>query len=913
MRKQSRSFLLFSTFGLVGALALGGADVGRAETAQQSLWSDPATWPNRKVPAAGDKVTIGRDKEVLLDVSPPALGGLSIDGKLTFSNDADLELTTEWIMLHGELAIGSEGSPHTRNATITFTNNVVGEDVMAGMGDRGIMISGGTLNLHGDRTNTWTKLASTADAGSTSIEVLNAAGWRVGDEIVLASTDYDPRQAERRTIAAIRRNKITLDKPLDYMHFGKITFGVDERGEVGLLTRNIKIQASADAERSFLGGHIMAMPSSKMYVEGVELRRMGQNLTLARYPIHWHLVGDAKGQYVKNAAIHDTYNRCVTVHGTNFLRVENNVTYNTVGHCFFMEDGIEHGNEFVRNLGIQTKCHTSKPCVPTNLAAAGENPDYENRQAVRTNGQASKDVLLPSDNTASTFWITNPNNVYRDNVAAGSDANGFWLSLPEHPNGQFEGTEISKATWPRRMPIGEFAGNVAHSNYDGFMFDRNINPDNTFGVTGSSHITLENPADPNSKALESLFENLTAYKNRNGGIWGRGEMHVFRNLKLADNAMGFTHASGAFGRYAFTSQVVDSLFVGETENVGNPQTLAEKAYGRSLPKPRMPDFPIRGYEYYDYRHDVVNTTFRNYEDNATRKTGAISNLLFSSFGVSTNNAFERLKFVNAKPVYFPPMERKWGNDNFTSVSYKTAAYRDRDGSLGGGPDSYVLIHDGVNDSIAVDTEACEIKPDWNAAVCKGDIGRLSFGGPGGFGGLGGGPGAGPGGAGGAGPGAAASGAAARPGGPAAPAGGAGAGGPGVASGSGGPPGGPAGAGAFGAGGPPAQPPVVLSRNGKDYTVTSSNIRAGTEINVTTERPSLNLNVAELDSGSWVIFELPGFTTAASGTQQSSLDALRKATETSYFKAKDSLWVKVVSNGDPRTGAPNTGTIVQVSR
>ncbi len=333
----------------------------------------------------------------------------------------DLELTTEWIMLHGELAIGSEASPHTRNATITLTNKVPGEDVMAGMGDRGIMISGGTLNLHGDRTNTWTKLASTAKAGSTSIQVLNAAGWRVGDEIVLASTDYDPRQAERRTISAISGNKITLDKKLDYMHFGKITFDVDERGEVGLLTRNIKIQASADAEQSFFGGHIMAMPSSHMYVEGVELNRMGQNLTLARYPIHWHLVGDAKGQYIRNAAIHDTYNRCVTVHGTNYLHVENNVTYNTVGHCFFMEDGIEHGNEFVHNLAIQTKCHTSKPCVPTNLAAAGESADYENRQAVRANGQASKDVLLPSDNTASTFWITNPDNVYRDNVAAGSD------------------------------------------------------------------------------------------------------------------------------------------------------------------------------------------------------------------------------------------------------------------------------------------------------------------------------------------------------------------------------------------------------------------------------------------------------------------------------------------------------------
>src|SRR5690349_147213 len=478
MNHKRRSVLLRS---LVPAVLLGGvltaahAQTG-APAATPTNWSDPNSWPNRKVPVEGDKVTIGRDKEVILDVSPPALGGLSIDGKLTFSNDADLELTTEWIMLHGELAIGSEASPHTRNATITFNDQVPNEDVMAGMGDRGIMISGGTLNLHGDRTHTWTKLANTAKAGSTSIEVLDAAGWRVGDELVLASTDFDPRQAERRTISAIRGNKITLDRKLDYMHFGKITFDVDERGEVGLLTRNIKIQASADAEQSFLGGHIMAMPSSKMFVEGVELNRMGQNLTLARYPIHWHLIGDAKGQYIKNAAIHDTFNRCVTVHGTNDLRIENNVTYNTVGHCFFLEDGIEHGNEFVHNLAIQTKCHTSKPCVPTNLAASGESATYGDRQNVRANGQQSKDVLLPSDNTVSSYWITNPDNTYRDNVAAGSDVTGFWMSLPEHPNGQFEGTEVSKTIWPRRTVFREFKGNVAHSNYDSFMFARNLKP-----------------------------------------------------------------------------------------------------------------------------------------------------------------------------------------------------------------------------------------------------------------------------------------------------------------------------------------------------------------------------------------------------------------------------------------------------
>ncbi len=110
-----------------------------------------------------------------------------------------------------------------------------------------------------------------------------------------------------------------------------------------------------------------------MYVEGVELNRMGQHLELARYPIHWHLVGDgARASTSGTPSIHDTFNRCVTVHGTNDVRVENNVTYNTVGHCFFLEDGIEHGNEFIHNLAIQTKCHPTLDCVPTNLAANGE-------------------------------------------------------------------------------------------------------------------------------------------------------------------------------------------------------------------------------------------------------------------------------------------------------------------------------------------------------------------------------------------------------------------------------------------------------------------------------------------------------------------------------------------------------------
>src|SRR6188768_960506 len=903
MKKKNGSVFLVS---LVPAFLLGSVcAVAQAQTgspaATPTKWSDPNSWPNRKVPVAGDKVTIGRDKEVILDVSPPALGGLSIDGKLSFANDADLELTTEWIMLHGELAIGSEASPHTRNATITLTNNVKGEDVMAGMGDRGIMISGGTLNLHGDRTNTWTKLASTAKAGSTSIEVLNAAGWRVGDEIVLASTDYDPRQAERRSIAAISGNKLTLDKKLDYMHFGKITFDVDERGEVANLTRNIKVQASADAETSFFGGHIMAMPSSHMYVEGVELNRMGQNLTLARYPIHWHLVGEGKGQYIRNAAIHDTYNRCVTVHGTNNLQIENNVTYNTVGHCFFLEDGIETGNQYVRNLAIQTKCHTSKPCDPTNLAPFGATGDGLN---FKTTGQDSKDVLIPSDNTVSSFWITNPDNTYRDNVAAGSDATGFWIAFPEHPTGQFEGTNISKAMWPRRTKLREFKGNVAHSNFDSFMGDRAPRADGKFAVGG--YVSLVDPADANSAQAESVVEDFTSYKNRNSGIWARGELRLYKNLKMADNAIGFTQASGNLGQSAYTSRVVDSRFVGETDNIGNPSTPTEKKYGRSLPQPAVADFPIRGYEFYDYHHELDNNTFVNYQDNATRKTGAISYLLFTSFGMSSNNTVQRSKFINAKPVYFPPIDNRWSNDDYGNTVYKTSVFNDKDGTITGVANSYIVNITGID----VD-EACEVKPTWNAAVCKGDIGRMNVGGGGGavgFGGFGGGgrgaggPGAGPARAGAPGPGAAGPGTGAR---------GAGAATPVVF------PIAPGGGRIRGTRAP-SGPPVVLSRNGKQFTADGeTNVRAGTEYKVTTERPSVNINVKELDAGSWVMFELPGFTTASSGTAQDSLDALRKASDTSYYKGNGSLWVKIVSTGDvlgtgPGKG-PGAGTSLQVGR
>lgn len=107
---------------------------------------------------------------------------------------------------------------------------------------------------------------------------------------------------------------------------------------------------------------------------------------------------------------------------------------------------------------------------------------------------------------------------------------------------------------------------------------------------------------------------------------------------------------------------------------------------------------------------------------------------------------------------------------------------------------------------------------------------------------------------------------------------------------------------------------MLSRLGKDYTVTQTNVRAGTEMRVTTEREEMTVTLREMDEGSWIVLELPGFAKAASGKEQSSLDALRVARETSWYKDKDTLWLKLVSEGDPGTGAPAAGAInVVVSR
>jgi cell migration-inducing and hyaluronan-binding protein len=124
-------------------------------------------------------------------------------------------------------------------------------------------------------------------------------------------------------------------------------------------------------------------------------------------------------------------------------------------------------------------------------------------------------------------------------------------------------------------------------------------------------------------------------------------------------------------------------------------------------------------------------------------------------------------------------------------------------------------------------------------------------------------------------------------------------------------------GGFGFGNDPIPDPIILSRNGRQFEFAGqTTIRSGAEVKVETVRASVPLTLTAMDKGSWVIFELPGFTSASAGAKQSSLAALRDADATSYYKDGDTLWVKLVSEDpgrEPGPGVQGGGTSINVSR
>ena len=163
--------------------------------------------------------------------------------------------------------------------------------------------------------------------------------------------------------------------------------------------------------------------------------------------------------------------------------------------------------------------------------------------------------LLNTDSTPACFWITNPDNIFRRNHAAGSDRYSYWFDTQKTAIGPSFDTNIC----PENTKLGEFVDNVAHSNGRyGLRIFHNLIP-RQFPCSPIDYET--NPP------IIAEFHNLVSYKNgRNGAIAERLGAVQFHNFKTADNVlagMEFSLTEDIRDGYA---KIVGGLVIGRTEN-----------------------------------------------------------------------------------------------------------------------------------------------------------------------------------------------------------------------------------------------------------------------------------------------------------------------------------------------------------
>jgi hypothetical protein len=304
-------------------------------------------------------------------------------------------------------------------------------------------------SVHGipSDTPTWVHLYDVAFWNNDTIFLPKSVlgKWSVGADIVITSHTMVWNATQVRTIKSIGSffapdsDHVTVRLNESIVHPTTLRDSPDFAVEVALLSRNIVFEGGPDDVIDH-GGHLMISytPNVIQTIEGVDVRNFGQQGNIGRYPIHFHYCNNVTGSTVSRNTIRQSNQRCVVVHGTNQLRIENNVAFDTKGHCYMTEDGSETGNEFLYNLGAQT----GKPSI-----------------IIPDEGPNGKET----DGEPSTYWITNPTNSFIGNVAAGSEHSGYWFE----PKLRGIRTHLYPGYNPMFEPLTIFKDNVAHSNTGG--------------------------------------------------------------------------------------------------------------------------------------------------------------------------------------------------------------------------------------------------------------------------------------------------------------------------------------------------------------------------------------------------------------------------------------------------------------
>lgn len=532
---------------------------GSDQSQTEANWSDPSTWGGT-LPVAGAAVVIPAGKTVVLDTATQALGDVRIEGTLKLA-DRDVSISAGSITVTGTLQAGSAAAPFTHRATITLTGKPIANNDGV---SRGLRVNGGKLLLYAAAPQpAWTKLNQDAAAGAKQLTLKQSTNWKAGDQIVVAPTDhYGLSATEQLTIASSSGSVVNTTAGLAKSRWGRLQYptasglsliqdtnysppatpaptSLDERAAVGNLSRRIVIEGvDDDAWRNQgHGAHVMVMGlKSQVQIDGVEFRRAGQAGQLGRYPVHWHLLsydvgtgahlGDAVDHYVRNSAIWNSANRCVVIHATNGVSVQNNICYDIKGHAFFLEDAVERRNVFDGNLALKMRSPLSK-----NLLKIHEGPEV-------------------FQGGPSGFWITNPDNTLTNNHAGDAHGNGIWLSFPLKPLGLSRTVKL----WPRYTPLGKVEYNTVHSSRGpGIMLewvpvDDNVaNPEQTPGtLVAQRYVPMKDgkacldgngrPADFCAEGQVRLtLKRITSFKNNDGAYRNRVTSPDYLEWAVADN------------------------------------------------------------------------------------------------------------------------------------------------------------------------------------------------------------------------------------------------------------------------------------------------------------------------------------------------------------------------------------------
>ncbi|XP_078070072.1 cell surface hyaluronidase [Mustelus asterias] len=584
-------------------------------------------------------------------------------------------------------------------------------------------------------------------SGGLVLDLLDQVeGWEEDDQIVVASTDYSMYQAEEFTLLPCpecKGHQVKVRGKAQFLHVGEIVDGIDMRAEVGVLSRNVVIEGEMEDscygdnwceffKHDTFGGHLKILKNfTSVHLSNVELVHMGQQV-MGSYPVHFHLCGDVDERggysaptYLKSLAIHHCFSRCVTVHTTNGLLISHTIGYDTLGHCFFLEDGVEQRNILYHNLGLVTKPGTLLPTDRNDLMCP----------LIRNNVYGNYIPVPATDCKAvSTFWVANPNNHLINNAAAGSQDTGIWYLFHKVPTGDSQG--LLPETKSELTPLGTFYNNRVHSNFKaGLFIDKGVKITNASADDPREYLCLDNnarfrphqDADPQKPRVAALIDRLIAFKNNDHGAWVRGGDIVFQNSGFSDNGIGLSFASdGSFPKDEGSSQEIsESLFVGESGNYGS-QGGQNKYWGvggvdgknRTLPKDKT--FPIRGFQIYDGPIHVTKTTFRNYEATPVRFTSAVGFFLKNPWQLPPKNSLSLVKFgtsVSLKVFFGKP--GPWF-EGYDLDGDKNAMFHDVDGSVTGYRDTYV----GRMDNFLVKHPRCENVTSWFGSVCSGKYAQV---------------------------------------------------------------------------------------------------------------------------------------------------------------------------------------------